>query len=220
MEHNADVQQLIDDLKFVKKAITKNSNILKLINLGGLLSRMIFAAGIVTIILSGAAYVLIRKYGSFTGVPTSLRIILLVMVAVLVIGTGISKLYSIIRYAKGSNNNLTVQKLIGEIYTPRALHILIPFITVLILVTVFLVVNQHTLYLVPVLAILMGLLSLAYVNIFYMKELIFTGDWLLATGLLTLFLTDVLHPLLALIITFGLGFCTIYPANKYLERHQ
>lgn len=220
MERNTDVQQLIDDLVFVKKAIAKNSNILKLINLGGLLSGVILAAGIVTILLSGAAYLLVQKYGSFTEIPTSLRIILLSLVAVLVLGTGVSKLYSIIRYAKGSNNNLTVQKLIGEIYTPRALHILIPFVTAGILVTVFLVVNQHTLYLVPALAILTGLLCLAYVNIFYMRELIFTGDWLLATGLLTLFLTDVLHPLLALIITFGLGFCTIYPVNKYLERHQ
>lgn len=220
MEHNTDVQQLIDDLVYVKKAIAKNTNALKLINLGGLLSRVILGAGIVTILLSGAAYLLIREYGSFDLIPAHLRGILLALTAAFVAITGISKIYSLLSFINRENSNMTVRKLIMEIYTPRALHILIPYVTSIILTTVFLVTNQHTLYLVPALAILTGLLCLAYVNVFYIKELIITGDWLLATGLLSLFFTGSLHPLLALIITFGLGFCIFYPANKYLERHQ
>lgn len=220
MDNNTDVQQLIDDLIFVKKAIVKNSNILKLINLGQLLSGAIFAAGVVTILLSGTIYLFIQKYGSFAEMPGPLRGTMLFLVALLVVGTGVGKLYSLVRYVNRSNNNLTVRRLVGEIYTPRALHILIPYLTATILIVFYLVANQHIIYLVPALAILTGLLCLAYVNVFYMRELVFTGDWLLATGLLTLFLNGSLHPLLATILTFGLGFCTIYPANRILERHQ
>lgn len=220
MEHKQDVQQLIDDLLFVKKAIVKNSNILKLIDLGGLLSRVILAAGIMTILLSGSAYILILNYGSFGQIPAALRGAILVLAAALVVATGVSKVYSLVKYVNREHSNITIRKLIREIYTPRALNILIPYVTTMILVTVYLIANQHTLFLVPALSILTGLLCLAYVNVFYMRELVVTGDWLLATGLLALFLAETLHPLLALIITFGLGFCTIYPANKLLERHQ
>jgi len=216
MERKAEVQQLIDDLVFVKKAITKNSNILKLVNLGQVLSRVIFAAGILTIVLAGTAYMLTQKYGSLGQFPAPLRYAIIAFSVLLVAGTGISKVYSLIKYVNRNSRDMTVRRLIGEIYTPRALHVLVPYLTCAVLLVIFLIANQHHVFLVPALAILAGLLCLAYVNVFYMKELIITGDWLLATGLLSLFFTGSLHPLLAVILTFGLGFCTIYPANRYL----
>jgi len=95
-----------------------------------------------------------------------------------------------------------------------------PFITAMILTSIFLVANGQTIYLVPALSILTGLLCLAFVNLFHMKELLVAGDWMLVTGLLSLFFAQFLHPLLALILTFGLGFCTVLPANWYLGRHK
>ena len=220
MEQKKDVQQLIDDLLFVKKAISKNSNILKFIDVGGVLSRVVFASGLVTIFLAGAAYLLIISYGSFQEIPRALRGSLFLAVAALVAVTGIMKFRAVAARAKEGHADINAQRLIQEIYTPQALHILIPYVTAITLVTVFLVANGHTLYLVPALSILTGLLCLAYVNVFHMKELLVTGDWMLATGLLALFFAQTVHPLLALIVTFGLGFCSIYPANRYMGQRK
>lgn len=216
---NKEIQRLIDDLLFVKKAINKNASILRLIDAGNALSRVIFYSGLATIFISLTTYFLIEHYGSFPQIPPLFRGGIFTFIAALVAITAFAKAKSITQANTGPAN-LTVRRLLREIYSPQTMHTMIPFIIALITISIFLVINGYTLYLVPVLSILMGSLCLAYVNVFQLKELIVAGDWMLATGLISLFLAPSLHPLLVLSFTFGLGLCVIYPANKIMERRR
>jgi hypothetical protein len=128
------------------------------------------------------------------------------------------KVAVIVGQLKQTRKDMTVLRLFKEVYTPQALTIIIPFVAAMVAVSAFLITREQTLYLVPALSILVGLTCIAYVNIFYVKELVVTGDWLLATGIITLFTAEIIHPLLVPIITFGLGFIAMYVANRILER--
>lgn len=45
-----------------------------------------------------------------------------------------------------------------------------------------------------------------------------TGDWLLGSGLISLFAADTLDPMLTLILTFGLGLPTMFVADRLQGR--
>lgn len=218
MEGKENLEKLIADLEFVKTAITKNDSIFKYINIGGRLSRVALAGGILFTLISGWYYLLLSQYGSWPQVPEALKIGTNAGLMIIGIAFAWAKVAVIAGQLKQTRKEMTVLRLFREVYTPQTLTIIIPFVTAMLAVSVFLITREQTLYLVPALSILVGLICIAYVNIFYVKELVVTGDWLLATGLITLFTAETIHPLLALIITFGLGFIAMYVANRILER--
>ncbi|MEW6243268.1 MAG: hypothetical protein AB1497_03195 [Bacillota bacterium] len=214
MNAREDLRKLVDDLENIKAAIDKSNSIWKYVDLTRRISLILLLSGVAITLFSAVIYALIQRYGEYEAVPAHLRIALYVSVAVVAAAIALGKIKGVMDETRTIHRDMTVIRLVKEIYTPQTLCVLIPYITVIALVAVFLNKGGHTAYVVPALSILFGLFLLAFANIFFMKELLVVGDWLLGTGLLTLFMAGTLHPLIALILTFGLGLPTMYVVNR------
>lgn len=214
------VERIIDDLQFVKKAIARNTNVLKFMAL----SEVIRAVGLVTGLLitgfSGAFYLLIRRFGSFASIPAGTRALMIAAVVVLTLVLGAYKVVGVMKSARRIRGDYNMVRLIGEIYSAQTLLILIPFFVTIMGTAIFLDTKGLEGYIVPALALLFGLMLNVLVNVFHLRELMVGGDWLIGTGLLVLFVGEHWHPLLALIGTFGIGFISISAASLVIARAE
>ncbi|MTI95072.1 MAG: hypothetical protein FH749_06230 [Firmicutes bacterium] len=218
MDKQQELSALVEDLQFVKKAIAKSGNIMRYIDVSGGLALVGLWGGIFTIIIAAAAYLLSSRYGTYGDAPTAYRVGIYLLIAATLAIAGLSKLRLFLGKARKLDRNITVDKLFDEIYTTQLLNILIPFITAIAVLLIFLITRELTIYIVPTLSILVGLLCVSYLNIFQLRELVVVGDWLVATGLIALFTAEAVHPLLAVIYTFGVGFTTTYFAYKLMRK--
>ncbi len=215
MNSREDLKKLVDDLESIKAAIDKSNSIWKYVDLTRRISLVLLFTGVAIMLFSAVMYALIQYYGEYESIPGHIRGAFYLSVAVVAVSVALGKIKGVMDETRTIYGNITVMRLLKEIYTPQTLCILIPYLTVITVVAMFLIQNGLTAYTVPALSILFGLFLLAFVNVFFMKELLVTGDWLLGTGLLTLFMAGTLHPLFALILTFGLGLPTMYVAYRF-----
>jgi len=216
MDKRTDVEKLVQDLQFVKSAIVKSNNIFRFVNISRAIGLVGLWIGLWVTAFAGLSYYLIDRFGTFAAVPSSHRLSLYVVMALFLAAVAIGKIVLVMKHARQTYHDLTLLRLIGDFYRPQTANIVISFITTIVVVSVFLSNRGLDIYLVPVLSILFGLMLIAFLNVFYLRELLVTGDWLLVTGLITMFAAESMHPLLALIITFGLGFPTLYVANRLM----
>ncbi len=207
MSKNAkNVENILNDITYIKNAIQKHNNILKYISLSKVLSFIAILGGIFTIALCSIVFYFISHYGAYKNVPQNYKTLLYIIIFLSTAGIGFLKIKNILNAYRQINMNISLLRLLKEVYTPHTLTTLIPYVIVTIFIIVFLITNGYLMYIVPVLAILYGLLMNGFVNIFHLKELILFGNWLIVTGLIGLFELKNLHPSLLIILTFGIGF--------------
>ncbi|MEW5785174.1 MAG: hypothetical protein AB1767_08910 [Bacillota bacterium] len=201
-----DLREVITDLKLIKDAVSKSDSIINFIDTGGALKGILLAAGLLIAAFSAVFYYLLEHYGTFEAIPEKLRVILFVLIGLFFAGVGFVKIRNFLHGARKVGFDLTVFKLLEELYTNRFVALVFPNIAVITLVSIFLDTRGHDLYITPAVAILLGLLIISMSSLFFMKEFYLLGVWLTATGLLTLFIAATLHPLVTLGITFAAGF--------------
>lgn len=102
--------------------------------------------------------------------------------------------------------DLSLYRFFSELFTPRLVTLVLPNLAVIVLIIIFLAGRGHSLYIIPAVAVLYGLLVISLGSLFFLKEFFSLGIWLAATGLLTLFTATAVHPTAALGVTFGAGF--------------
>ena len=210
MGNKKDIDAMVSDLMYIKNAISKNNNIFKFINLNEILRKIYLIGALVIIGFSGLFYYFIEKYGSYNEIPINNKVLLYSLISIATIMVGGLKVAAIMKAAKKINRNMTVFNLLKEVYSTQFILIVIPYFIALIFVPVFLENNDLSYYIVPFLSIFIGLLCNSLVSVFYIRELIVLGSWLVATGLIILLGLITLHPLLITMLTFGLGFIIIY----------
>ena len=205
-KHEADLKEIIDDLKRIKAAVSKSDSMMNFIDAGGAVRGILLAGGLLIALFSGVIYYLLEQHGSFAAIPANLRVLLFMLIGLAWAGIGYMKVRNIMVSARKISADITVSKLFGEIYTPRFLALFLPNGAVVILGMIFLSSRGHDLFIIPFLAVLFGLMTIGVSNFFFMQEVYLLGAWLIATGLLTLFMAEAIHPLAALVIIFGAGF--------------
>jgi len=201
-----ELSEVIADLKLIKEAVTKSDNIFRFIDTRRAMRGVMLIAGLMVVIFATLFYYLINSYGSFPEIPQNIRVILFVLVGLSWISLGFIKAGGFIKSGRAISADMNLNRLFDEIYTSRMLSLMLPYIFVITLIIVFLCTRGQLIYIVPVLAILFGLLFIAMSPIIYFKELYLLSVWLIATGLLAFFTADVYHPMVVLGFTFGVGF--------------
>ncbi len=198
--------EVIDDLKLIKEAVSRSDSIIRFIDTRGALKSVLLVGGLLIAFFSGLFYYLIENYGSFAAIPPNIRITLFVLIGLAWGFLACLKIRNFLKSARGISEDMNLNRLFDEIYTPRLLALLLPFLLVIILAIIFLCGKGLLLYIIPVLAILFGLLFISMSPIIYLNELYFLSTWLIATGLLTLFIAANIHPMAVLSLTFSAGF--------------
>ncbi|MGE5586504.1 MAG: hypothetical protein ACM309_13395 [Bacillota bacterium] len=213
MEDSKETDRIIEDLKFIKAAIAKSSGIMRWLPLSRVMRVVYLMMGLVITTLCGALYLLIRRHGSLSEFPAWVRVMLLGLGVVAFLFIGAYKVVGIMGGARKIRSDYTLFRLVEEVYSVQTILILVPFVVAGVGVVSFLATRGFSAYIVPALAILFGLMFNALISVFYFKELVVSGDWLIATGLTVLFLGERLDLLLGLILTFGLGFIAAFVAG-------
>lgn len=201
-----ELSEVIADLKLIKEAVTKSDNIFRFIDTRRAMRGVMLIAGLMVVIFATLFYYFINSYGSFLAIPQNIRVILFVLVGICWISLGFIKAGGFIKSGRAVSKDMNLYKLFDEIYTSRMLTLMMPYLLVIILTTVFLFTRAQFVYITPALAVLFGLLFIAMSPIIYFKELYLLSAWLIAAGMLTLFLANTIHPMAVLGFTFGAGF--------------
>ena len=201
-----ELSEVIADLKLIKEAVTKSDNIFRFIDTRRAMRGVMLIAGLMVVIFATLFYYFITSYGSFPAIPQNIRVILFVLVGLSWISLGFIKAGGFIKSGQAISADMNLSRLFDEIYTSRMLSLMLPYIFVIALIIIFLCTRGQLIYIVPVLAILFGLLFIAMSPIIYFKELYLLSVWLIATGLLAFFTADVYHPMVVLGFSFGVGF--------------
>lgn len=201
-----ELSEVIADLKLIKEAVTKSDNIFRFIDTRRAMRGVMLIAGLMVVIFATLFYYFINSYGSFLAIPQNIRVILFVLVGICWISLGFIKAGGFIKSGRAVSKDMNLYKLFDEIYTSRMLTLMMPYLLVIILTTVFLFTRAQFVYITPALAVLFGLLFIAMSPIIYFKELYLLSAWLISAGMLTLFLANTIHPMAVLGFTFGAGF--------------
>lgn len=213
-----DLQKLVEDLQFVKRAVVKSDNIFRFINISQAMALIGLWGGVGLALLAGFSHYLIARFGTFDAVPQLFRLTFYLSIGLFWVAVGTFKMRLILKHARKTYRDITVFKLISDVYAPQSIPIIIPFALAMVGVPAFLITRDLGLYIVPAISILMGLSYIAFVNVFYLQEMLVAGNWLLVTGLIMLFYAERLSPSLAVIITFGCGFCLLYVAYRLIGK--
>lgn len=211
-----DMDRVIEDLKFIKTAIAKSSSIMRWLPLSRVMRRVYLMAGLIMTVFCGVLYLVTVKYGSLIEAPLWIRVSSFGSAIVAFVSVAAYKALSILAGARKIRSDYTLSRLMRDVYTGQTMVVMVPFIIVAVGIVAFLVGRGLSQYIVPSIAILLGLLLNALVTVFSLKELLVGGDWFIVTGLLGLFLGERLDPLLGLILTFGLGFIATYVAGTLM----
>ncbi|MDW7739052.1 MAG: hypothetical protein SCJ97_03195 [Bacillota bacterium] len=201
-----ELKEVIADLQLIKEAIIKSDSIFNFIDIRKAVRSVTLIAGLIIAFFAVVSYYLGEYYESFGAVPLGIRIALYILIGLACCLVGFLKIGNFLKSARGIRNDINLDKLFSEIYTPRLLLLMIPNILVIILVTIFLCSKDLTSYIIPTLSILSGLMFLSTSPIFSLKEYNLLSMWLIATGLLSLFTAEIIHPMAVLGFTFSAGF--------------
>jgi len=213
---NHDLGKLLTDIEYIKKAVTKRNNILHFMEVTKAIRLAALLSGLLIIFVATALYLLIRQYGSLYLMPGQIRLFLYLYIVLAVIFIAVLKLSSFLRRAREIDSSITLSDLFAAIYTNRFVEIMVPFLIVLVGVPFYLSgVNLEQLIL-PITAIIFGLLCFAISGLLYFRALLFLGGWLLLTGFVFLFWLTGLHELIQVVVSFGLGF-SVMGAAGYLR---
>lgn len=202
--------QMLKDLQFIKEAVKKNNNIFKYISLSEGIKTIALFAGIIIISLSLIFLLLIRYYGGYQEIPYIVKTITYIILGASLVWLMWYKIKIFLEMAKRYRKDITLIKLLREVYTRSMLMVLIPFIITICVVIIYLSLFNLVYLITPVLAILIALLTAAIVVILNLKDFLLFFGWLLISGLFSLFIADKVHPLIILIITFGIAMIILY----------
>ena len=198
------VDKLAEDISFVKKAIEKNSSILRQIDFRRSLRAVVLLTALSVFFFCGLFHVLIRHFGSFTAIPSSLKAIAFCAIALDAGALGIFKNVGVLRSARAYDPGISLFRLIREYYSARMYHHFIPTGLVVAFFCIYAAATDHSRFIVPLLSIGVGLLYNAFDTFLRLDEFLWTGYWFVATGCILVVFNSV-SPLLGLCLTLGFG---------------
>ncbi len=203
-------EEMLKDLQFIKEAVRKNSNILKYISVSEGIKNVALLTGLFIIVLSVVLLWIIGDYGSYQELPDTVKSLVYTILILFVVIIAWFKIKSFLKIARKYREDMTILMLLKEVYTKTLLMIMIPFLISIIVFCVYLPINNLSHLIVSILAILISLLMTSFIITLNLKDFMLFSEWLLLSGLLSLFISDSIHPLIILIFTFGFAMLILY----------
>ncbi len=200
-----DLKQLYEDVAYIKKAVSKKSNILNFMEISQALRFVALISGLLIIVTATILYFLIQQYGSFAMFPDRIRFFFYLYLVLAVAFIAVIKLRNFLNKAREINSRITLGELFEEVYTVRFIEIIIPFLVVLIAVPVYFNSMGLNQLILPFTALLFGLLCFAISGLLQLRIALFLAGWLVLCGLFFLFAGRGTDQLIQLIVSFGCG---------------
>jgi hypothetical protein len=212
------VDQLAEDISYVKKAIEKNSSILQRIDFPSSLRLVSLLTALSIFFFCGLIHFMIKHFGGFSGIPTATKAVFFSAIALVFIVIGFIKNSGILKSARTANPGISISRLIKEYYSVRMYHHFIPMALVFVFACAYAVATGNIRMIIPILSISAGLIYNSLDTLLRIDEFLLTSYWLIITGCIVL-VFNTISPLLALCLTLGCGMLLL-SAIWYLPRKK
>lgn len=204
MEDSERIDKLADDLEFIKQAMKRNQVVLRDVFSPLRIRFLVLYIGTATVLVSLLFQYCIGLYGSYGTTPHTVRLFLLVVVAVVAATGVLLKFTTLNRTAKRVDARFTVWSVLGKYLLPFIFHVYLPLLALMAGAIVFCATSGRSADIVGVVAVGIGFfMNSTAVNVrIYQYQ--FLGYWLLASGVLSFFVPGV-SAAVWLAISFGGG---------------
>lgn len=218
MPTKEELDRLAEDLRYIKAAIQKSSSVMRWVAWKVPIRWVALVGGLLIIAIAFVVSRLQVIYGGFNSVPGWIQAVFFGGIALFVVIFGLWKIKVILKQLRKSDCEITLWELFFNVYIRHMAMFLVPFLTAVAGMVVFLFMRGLEFYIVPVLAVLMGFAFVFFAMQFLFKEIYGSAFWLIVTGFACLFLDNVIGPMGALALTFGgsmvfLFLLTLFPRD-------
>jgi hypothetical protein len=215
------VDKLAEDISFVKKAIEKNSSILRQIDFRSSLRLVTLISGISIFFFCGLFHFLMKHFNGFSGIPTSMKAVFFSAIALIAIMLGFLKNTGILKSARSASPGISLTHILKEYYSARMYHHFIPTGLVLIFSCIYAVNIGNSRLIIPFFSIGAGLIYNSLSTFLRIDEFLFLSYWFIVTGCIVLVFNSI-SPLLGLCLTIGCGLLLLsaiwyLPHKKHAE---
>jgi uncharacterized membrane-anchored protein len=199
------IDRLAEDISFVKKAIEKNTSILRQIDFRSSLRLVALVCGLSVFLFCGLFHFLMKHYNGYSGIPTSIKAALFCAIALIAIVLGVLKNTGILKSARSANPGISLAHLIKEYFSSiRLFHHFLPTGLVVLFSCTYVVSTGNPRLVIPFLSIGAGLIYNSLETFLRIDEFLTISYWLIVTGCIVLVFNSI-SPLLALCLTLGCG---------------
>ncbi|HUI91703.1 MAG TPA: hypothetical protein VLX68_05575 [Chitinivibrionales bacterium] len=198
------LDQLTQDITFVRKAIEKNSSILNQIDFRGSLRLTVLLSALSVFLFCGLFYFLEAHFGGFDAIPVYLKALAFCAAALDVAMLGILKNTGVLKSARAFDPGISLFRLVREYYAGKMYHHFIPTGLVLLFACVCAWETGHAKLIIPFVSIGVGLLYNTFNTFLRIDEFLVFGYWFIVTGCI-LVVFNTVSPLLGLALTLGCG---------------
>jgi hypothetical protein len=212
------VDQLAEDIAFVKKAIEKNSSILQRMDFRSSFRLVTLLSVISVFFFCGLFHFLMKHFGGYPGIPLPIKVIVYGAMALVVIIIGLLKNSGILKSARTANPGISILGLMKEYYSIRLYQHFIPMALVVIFVCAYCVATGNARLLVPIISIGAGIILSSLDTLLRTNEFLLTSYWLIVTGC-SIMMFNSISPLLSISLTFGCGMLLL-SATLYMPRRK
>ncbi|MFP4162537.1 MAG: hypothetical protein ACLFQB_01535 [Chitinispirillaceae bacterium] len=196
------IRRFIDEIGVMKKAIRKNRLILQQITFTKTLQFTSLFAAFAIIGLTLIHLLLQIHYGDFSYSPQWVKVLFYVSVVLAFVTGGILKNSGILSEARRIDPNISIFKVMKEISSHRIAHTEIAIWSLVVFFSTISLLRGHVLYIIPVLALGIGLSFLLYWVLFRVRVFLLDGYWLLLSGCFVIAYPSI-GPHFGLILTMG-----------------
>jgi hypothetical protein len=198
------LDQLTQDISFVRKAIEKNASILNRIDFRSSLRLTILLSAISIFLFCGVFQILVRHFGSFPAIPASIKVIGVCALVLDFALLGILKNFGILKSARAFDPGISLFRLVKEYHSARMYHHFVPTGFVLLFACIFAASHGQYHLIIPMVAIGVGLLYNNFHSWLRMDEFLVMAYWFIVSGCVIILFNPVPH-LLSLSCTLGCG---------------
>ena len=213
-----DINRLAEDLELIKKAVSRSGSILQYMEVSKALRPVAFLTGAFMILFCALFYFFILQHGSYETIPSQVKLVLYLAIALAFIMIGALKVRGLFARAREIDEQITFVQFFEAVYTDRFLTMLLPFLISLVALPLYFSFSGFGEMALPLLMIVFALLCFSLSTIFYLQEMIYLGAWLLLTGFVFLIWLNELHVLLHLIFGFGVGFLIMAGSGYFFNK--
>jgi hypothetical protein len=221
MDHSdqkPDIKNLIDDINYIKEMVSRNNPFLHEAGISKGVQIVSLVGGIVIIFFSGIFQWLIQTYGSFPAIPTGIKLSLFIVQGIIWIVLGVYKQYSILSSMKAANPSLTFAIILRDLYNRYTVHTYLPPAIIAIVLSLYFLLSGNVQFIVPTIAIGLGLVSNGASVGFRIPEMLVMGYWFLFSGITSLIFYRI-SACISLSYTVGLGFI-IFSISAYVSNRK
>ncbi|PKL24510.1 MAG: hypothetical protein CVV47_08680 [Spirochaetae bacterium HGW-Spirochaetae-3] len=209
------LKKLSDDIADIKRAVKRNDPLLHDVAAPPGWAAFSLVAGIILTLFALPAHILTTRYGSFDAIPTGAKTALWAVLALFLIGGGVSKVLLMTRKAARVDGRDGLAKVVDAFYGGRQAHVTIPLTVGFVAAAAYAFFVGEPWIALPVTSFLIGVIANGVAIRCGLRSYYVIGYWGILMGLVSAPFVEA-APFLWLLIIYG-GMLFVFALAQFAE---